>query len=106
MDDATEDDVDAAQAEFDRLSRQWLEDTRFTSSLTRMVRHPAYQQIIAMGKRAIAPILRDLEQEPKMWGPALHEITGAQPVPRGDEGKVARVAAAWLAWAKDSGHEW
>jgi hypothetical protein len=99
-------DEEAAQAEFDRLSRIWLNETMFMSSLTRMIKHPAYQEIIQMGSRAIPPILRDLEREPKMWGPALHAITNATPVPKEDAGKVGRVAAAWLKWAKDNGYEW
>lgn len=97
---------EANQAEFDRLSRIWLDETMVTSSLTRMVNHPAYQEIIRMGPRVIPPILRDLEREPKMWGPALHAITKATPVPKEDAGKVGRVAAAWLKWAKDNGYEW
>jgi len=99
-------DEDAAQAEFDRLSHVWLDETMFMSSLTRKVQNPAYQAIITMGERAIPPILRDLEREPKLWGPALHAITGAKPVQKGDEGKVRRVAAAWLRWAKANGYEW
>jgi hypothetical protein len=97
---------EAAQAEFDRLSRIWLDETMITSSLTRMIKHPAYQEIIQMGPRVIPPILRDLEREPKMWGPALHAITKATPVLSEDVGKVRRVAAAWLKWAKDNGYEW
>lgn len=94
------------QAEFDRLSRLWLEETMMTSSLTKKVDNPAYQAIIAMGKSVIPPILRDLERQPKLWGPALHAITGANPVRKADEGKVRLVAASWLRWAKDNGYEW
>jgi hypothetical protein len=106
--DASEDvegDV-AAQEEFDQLAKRWIEDTRLTSSVTKMVNHSAYKAIIAMGDRAVPPILRDLEREPKMWGPALHAITGAAPVPKEDAGRVARVATAWLRWAKANGYEW
>ncbi len=95
-----------AQREFDRLAAAWLEDTQVTSSLTRMVKHPAYQQIIAMGERAIPPILRDLDQDPKHWGPALHAITGVRPVPAEDAGKLKAVAKAWLQWARDNGYRW
>lgn len=97
---------EADQATFDRRAKQWIEDTQFVSSVTRKVRHPAYQEIVAMGERAIRPILRDLEREPRMWGPALHAITGALPVLPADAGKVARVAEAWLAWGRDNGYAW
>lgn len=102
----SEEEADANQAEFDRLSRFWLDGTMITSSLTKKVENPSYQAIIAMGNRAIPPILRDLEREPKLWGPALHAITGANPVQRGEEGKVALVAKSWLQWAKDNKYEW
>jgi hypothetical protein len=97
---------DAAQAEFDRLARRWRDETQALSSLTRVVRHPAYQAIVAMGERAIRPILRDLERGPELWGPALHAITGALPVPAADAGRVARVAEAWLTWARENGYAW
>jgi hypothetical protein len=97
---------EADQAEFERLSRTWLDETMITSSLTKKVENPAYQAIIAMGERAIPSILRDLEREPKLWGPALHAITGANPVQRGEEGKLKLVAKAWLQWAKDNKYEW
>lgn len=97
---------EAAQTEFDHLARRWREETRVLSSLTRTVRHPAYQAIIAMGERAIRPILRDLGRSPDLWGPALHAITGALPVPAADAGRVARVADAWLAWARENGYAW
>jgi hypothetical protein len=100
------DDGEEAQREFDALASKWLRDTRLTSSLTRMVKHPAYQQIIAMGERAIPPILRDLEREPKPWGPALHAITGANPVPAEDAGRIKAVARAWLTWARENGYRW
>jgi hypothetical protein len=98
--------VDAAQIEFDRLASAWRADTRAVSSLTQMVNHPAYQQIIAMGPRAVAPILREMSREPGHWGPALHAITGAKPVPPEHEGQLKLVAAAWLKWAREQGHRW
>jgi hypothetical protein len=98
--------ADVAQAEFDRLAQRWRDETAVLSSLTRRIRHPAYQAIIAMGEQAIRPILRDLEREPQPWGPALHAITGALPVPAADAGRVARVANAWLAWARENGYAW
>lgn len=97
---------EAAQAEFDRLSRIWLDETMFSSSLTEKIQSPAYRKIIGMGNSAIGPILRDLERKPKLWGPALRAITGENPVPKGDESRISRVAAAWLEWAKENKYEW
>jgi hypothetical protein len=97
---------EAAQGEFDRLARRWIEETQVLSSLSRMIGHPAYQAIIAMGDSAIRPILRELGRAPELWGPALHAITGALPVPAADAGRVARVADAWLAWARENGYVW
>jgi hypothetical protein len=97
---------DDAQGEFDRLARQWTEETQVLSSVTRMIDHPAYQAIIAMGERAIRPILRDLQRGPALWGPALHAITGARPVAATDAGRVARVAEAWIAWARANDYAW
>jgi hypothetical protein len=98
--------ADVAQTEFDHLARRWRDETAVLSSLTRRIGHPAYEAIIAMGERAIRPILRELERGPELWGPALHAITGALPVPAADAGRVARVAEAWLAFARENGYVW
>jgi hypothetical protein len=105
-DDANKGDADAAQVDFDRHRQEWLEETAFSSSLTLKVNHPAYRAIIAMGERAIPPILRDLERQPKLWGPALEAITGASPVSPDEKGKMRRVAEVWLQWARENGYAW
>ena len=94
------------EQEFKRLAAEWIKDTMLTSSLTKIVQHPAYQAIIGMGKVVVPFIIRDLETQPKFWGPALHAITGARPVPKEDAGKNSKVAAAWIQWAKDNGYKW
>ena len=97
---------EGVQAELERLAAVWERETSHHSSFTKIVRHPAYQQIIAMGDRAIVPILRDLEQTRRPWGPALHAITGARPVAEEDAGKVSKITAAWLHWAREKGYVW
>lgn len=94
------------QAQFAALVEQWLEETSHLSSMADVIQHPAYQQIIAMGPEVLPLILRDLEAEPKHWGPALRAITGARPVPREHAGKVKLVAEAWLRWAREHGYVW
>ncbi len=94
------------QFEFDCNARIWRRETAVLSSLTLIVTHPAYLRIIAMGQRAVRPILRDLVREPEHWNHALRAITGANPVLAADAGYMVRIAAAWLAWAKENGYEW
>lgn len=94
------------QARFDALVQQWLDETGHVSSMTEIIQHRAYQEIIAMGPVVIPLILRDLEGEPKHWGPALRALTGARPVPREHAGKVKLVGEAWLGWAREHGYVW
>jgi hypothetical protein len=41
------------EARFRELARQWKEATLLLSSITEMATHPAYQQIIGMGRAAL-----------------------------------------------------
>lgn len=69
-----------------------------TSSITQMATHPAYQQIIGMGKDAVPLILDELRREPDHWFWALHAITGDDPVPSNGRGKLEGMTRAWLDW--------
>jgi AF2212-like protein len=90
-------DGDAFQA----LVREWKATRGHTSSAARMAKNPAYQKIIGLGEAAVPLILAELRKEPDHWFVALHTITGADPVPPESRGKVAEMAAAWLAWGKE-----
>jgi hypothetical protein len=94
------------QERFDALVREWQRATWSASSFTEIVGHPAYREIIGMGQEAVPMILRDLESEPKQWGPALSAITGAQPVPKEHAGRIREIARDWLTWAKEHGYVW
>jgi len=89
---------------FRDLVREWKEATTFTSSGTEIALHPAYQQIIGMGKEAIPLILEELQREEDHWFWALKSITGIDPVPLGDRGNLPKMTAAWLRWAQTSGY--
>ncbi len=98
-----------AQNETDKfraLAEWWREDTRFTSSLTELVLHPAYQRIIGMGQTALPLLLRELERQPDHWFWALTAITGGDPVRPEQRGKVKEMAWAWIQWAKEQGLSW
>jgi hypothetical protein len=91
---------------FQQLASVWRKEVAPLSSVTAMSQHPAYQEIIALGPDVVPILLRELEQRPDHWFVALHELTGAAPVPPEDRGKLDRMAAAWLRWAKEHGYPW
>ncbi len=84
------------RSQFDQWVGAWKRDTRYTSSMTRIVLHPSYQAIIGMGKEALPLILEELRQHGGHWFWALHAITQEDPVPEGANYEIA--AQAWLVW--------
>ncbi len=96
--------TESVEQKFQRLAAQWRAQTEHLSSTSQMVNHPAYQEILAMGPDVVPLLLRDLAREPEHWFAALRAITGAQPVPPEDRGRIDRMAEAWLRWAKEPGY--
>src|SRR5437868_15345823 len=62
---------DRRRERFNRLARQWREDTQWLSSTTEIAMHPAYQGIIGMGSEALPMILDDLHANSGHWYWAL-----------------------------------
>ena len=91
-------------SQFESLAKGWKKAHAFSSSATRMATHPDYQQIIAMGTRAIPLILNDLKEKPDHWFMALQEITGKNPVPDGARGKLTAMAEAWIRWGEKNSY--
>jgi hypothetical protein len=90
-----------------RLLARWRAETAHYSSSNRMTAHPAYQEIIALGRPALPALFRDLEQTGDgHLARALSAITGEQPVPAEDQGQIPKVAKAWLRWARQKGQRW
>jgi len=88
-----------------RLLAIWREQTGFLSSSTALVSHPAYQELIALGPAALPFVFRDMEQTfDGHLSSALAAITGAQPVPAEEGGKIQKVAERWLSWARANGY--
>lgn len=96
-------DDDAAQ-EFELLARRWRTERPRGGNVTAMARVPSYQAIVAMGERAVTPILRRLSVEPDHWFYALHRISGENPVPTESEGKSNAMAEAWVKWGRERGY--
>jgi hypothetical protein len=69
-----------------------------------MADHPAYREIISMGKPVVPLILAELEERPDYWFAALRAITGEDPVPNEARGNVRAMTGAWLAWGRVHGY--
>jgi hypothetical protein len=91
------------QQRFRELVTQWKQGTRFLSSIHDMVTHPAYLQIIGMGREAVPLLLAELRREPDHWFVALQAITGTNPIPPSACGDVQEMTEAWLAWGEQLG---
>lgn len=91
------------ETQFRALVRQWKKDTETDSSIARMIRHPAYQEIVCMGEPVVPLLLAELKKEPDFWFAALQQITGADPAPKSSAGKIKEMAKAWLDWGRDKG---
>ena len=59
-----------------------------------------------MGEAVVPLMLRDLEQQPRLWVWALPDITGANPVADADAGNIRKMSEAWLRWGKEHGSQW
>ena len=45
-----------------------------------------------------------LEQRPNHWFAALRSLTGADPVPLADRGRIRAMTEAWGTWGKEHGY--
>jgi hypothetical protein len=93
--------------ENDRLNRElldladrWTRETAALSSITEKATHPAYQQIIGIGPRAVPFLLRRLREDGGHWFWALESITRQDPVPAENRGNMQAMAKAWLDWGR------
>lgn len=96
--------TDHNSALFRVLKLQWHKERKSTSSTSRIVMCPAYQQIIGMGDAAVPLIMKELQdnlERPDHWFWALSMITRADPIPVEMYGKHVAMAKAWIAWGEE-----
>ena len=92
--------VDPVARQIQRLKAQWLKQTMVLSDAGKIMRHPAFKAIIALGEPAV-PIILDARPSLLVW--ALPAITGENPVAEGDDGKIDKLTEAWLQWGRAKG---
>lgn len=86
---------------FSSASMKWKEETKYCSSMTKILLHPAYQRIIGLGPDVVPFVLRDLADTGAHWSWALQALTGENPVAPENEGRPKRMAEDWIKWGKN-----
>jgi hypothetical protein len=97
---------ESAAEKFERLAAAWHKAVAHQSSSRIRDNHPAYQEIVGMGRAVVPLLLKDLETNRRHWFTALAAITGADPIPAEDAGNIPRMAEPWLRWGKENGYRW
>jgi len=98
-----EDSESQLEKEFLKLAKTWKEQTGGSSSVTSMVMHPAYLEIISYGEKMIPFILKDLQNKPSHWFIALRTLARSSPVKPEDAGNIKKMTEAWLTWGRENG---
>lgn len=95
--------AEAIEKRFQQLADQWDADTRNVSSLSALIAHPLYREIVRLDWAVVPAILRDLRDNRRYWFPALQEITNVKPFDPVDERNFNRMRNAWLRWGMKKG---
>jgi hypothetical protein len=85
---------------FRRLVDEWFAGMGPSSNPQKLTSHPAFQQIIAMGDRAIPLVLCELQARPSLLVWALPTLAGENPVPSSERGKIGEMARIWVEWGR------
>jgi hypothetical protein len=96
--------TETIEERFRHLEALWRAETGHLSSSSKIIGHPAFREIIRIGHAVVPFMLCDLEQQPRLWVWAMHEITGVDPVPVADRGDIVKMTDAWLRWGKEHGY--
>jgi hypothetical protein len=96
------------EEKFRRLADKWHDETDMHSSTLKVIGHPAYLRIIAMGRSAIPLILQEMKQRPGHWLPAINALTedireeGENPA--GCCATSSEARTAWIRWGESKGY--
>ena len=91
--------TESIEQRFRHLESQWQADTEFLSDAGKIVNHPAFKAIVALGDEIVPNILHDLATRPSLLVWALPELTGANPVSAANSGNLRKMTDDWLKWS-------
>ena len=88
------------EEQFKALAKKWKRETEILGNLSKIVMHPDYQRIMAMGPDVLPFILRDLSQKPGHWFWALHNLVPIDQDPAEGTTTIEDARQAWLEWGR------
>jgi hypothetical protein len=93
---------DPLKAEFQMLADRWKRETAIHGHLTKIIMHPDYQRIMAMGPEIVPYILEDLSRQLAHWFWALHNLVPPGHDPAEGLTTMSDARQAWLEWGRDN----
>ncbi len=93
-------EVKPLRERFKRLLSEWRKEAALLPSATTMAMLPSYQEIIGMGEPALPLILNELKDKPTHLFWALRAISGIDPVPPENRGRIDKMVEAWINWGR------
>src|SRR5260370_1968460 len=92
---------------FREQAEKWQNETQHLSSPIQKAAHPSYQAVLGMAaenkQEIIRLLIRDLQQNRRMWFWALSYLTQDNPIKPQDAEKIDKMIDAWTTWGKDKG---
>jgi hypothetical protein len=89
---------------FRKLAEKWKRETGMESLAVFKYLHPAYQEIIGMGKAALPFIFEELKRKPGHWTWALQYIVGSDENPVRQGANLRQALEDWMTWGKAHGY--
>lgn len=80
------------------LAETWTRESAHLSSTQQMAEHPAFREIVSLGRPIVPLIFKELLRDPGFhWFHALRDILGSSPeIPSEARGKLRLVTECWL----------
>lgn len=96
-------EIETLQTKFKRLRDLWNSETMHLFSVSEMAKHPAYLEIISMGKAVLPLIIEDMKYgKSGFWYYAIHVLTGSSPeIPSYARGKIHLLNLLYIAWYEE-----
>jgi hypothetical protein len=88
------------------LTAHWKSDmhVKVSSDPSAVMKNPAYQMTIDLGKKVLPLIFKEYEKEDDMWAIAIACILDFSPIPEEHYGRIALIREDWLKWGRANGY--